>query len=379
MAVVLAFFADSLAYGLAVPILPALAVSLGASQTMVGVLVGAYSLVLLAATAFFGHLADRVPRRSLLIAGMLGLALAGALYASAMGMPALFLARALQGAAAAATWTVGLALVAEVFPPERRGRALGLTLTADAAGFLVGPLLGGYLAQQVEPTLPFLVIVPAALAVALYQALVLTSPPRQVSAPVPAIRLLLDPSVVALAAIAALSAGVFGVIEPTMPLDLQSRLGASPAEIGLLFSVSTVAYAVATPLAGSLGDRLGHRRVTIAGLAAAGLLLPALVLPASLAIEAVVFALLGAVGGLTIAPILPELAAAVDRLGGGAYGVAYASFNAASAVGALVGAVVGASLADRFGLAPALLAIGLATVLFAGLLWPAFVRDRGGA
>src|SRR5205085_3857772 len=79
------------------------------------------------------------------------------LFATADGGPMLFVARAVQGAAGAMSWTAGLALLAAAFPAERRGRALGIAMSGMSLGTLVGPPPGGLLFKWGGPRMPFLI------------------------------------------------------------------------------------------------------------------------------------------------------------------------------------------------------------------------------
>lgn len=143
--VILAIFADMLMYGLVVPFLPVHAESLGASQSEIGLLFSSYALSLFVATPFFGALADKMGRKKLLVLGLMALAVTTLIYAFATSFWVLVLARLLQGFAAAIPWTAGLALLAEVFQKEERGKALGLAMSGQAGGVLLGPPIGGWL------------------------------------------------------------------------------------------------------------------------------------------------------------------------------------------------------------------------------------------
>src|SRR5271155_5850713 len=66
------------------------------------------------------------------------------------------LGRLLQGAAAVASWTAGLALIAEHYP-EKRVEMMGFALTGSTAGSLLGPVIGGSLYEAGGYTLPFAV------------------------------------------------------------------------------------------------------------------------------------------------------------------------------------------------------------------------------
>src|SRR5215213_8865817 len=98
------------------------------------------------------------------------------------------------------------------------------------------------------------------------------------------------------------------------------------------------------------------------GLGALALALPAVALPGSLWLVAVAMVALGVAASLALAPTLAELAAAVDRRGGGGYGAVYAIFNDAYAVGLTIGPLAGGFLGGALAL------VGMAGALYAPLL-----------
>lgn len=69
----------------------------------------------------------------------------------------LLFARVLQGIAAAASWTAGLALLADVYPAQQRGKVMGIALSGQALGTLLGAVVGGWLYEWGGFRLPFLV------------------------------------------------------------------------------------------------------------------------------------------------------------------------------------------------------------------------------
>ncbi len=129
----LALFTDALLYGLAVPVLPLLASDQGASSVGVGLLFAAYAAALLAFTPIAGLAVDRLGTRSTMLAGLGALAAATLLLVVVAAPALLGAARALQGPAAAVTWTASLALIAETHPPRTRGPAMGIALSRSAS------------------------------------------------------------------------------------------------------------------------------------------------------------------------------------------------------------------------------------------------------
>ncbi|WP_243670920.1 MFS transporter [Methanoculleus chikugoensis] len=129
------------------PGLPGVCPRLGVDESFVGIIFGLYAAMLLLFSIPMGLLSDRVGgRRPLIVAGMLLLALATALFGFSATVTHLIVARAVQGGiSAAATWSAGgLALIAETCDPARLGERMGgIALSAVGFGTVIGPVLGG--------------------------------------------------------------------------------------------------------------------------------------------------------------------------------------------------------------------------------------------
>src|SRR6266849_4307793 len=157
-------FTDIVAYSIAVPVLPDLSRRLGASPTIIGLLFASFGVTLLAVSVPMGAVSDRIGRRAPLVSGMVGLAGATTLFAAADSLPWLFAARMVQGAADGVTWVVGLALIAELYGPEERGRVMGYVMSGTSFGLMIGPSIGGWLYETGGIWLPFLFVSILALA-----------------------------------------------------------------------------------------------------------------------------------------------------------------------------------------------------------------------
>lgn len=132
-----------------VPILfPGIRAELGLSDTELGVVGGlAFSLVY-AVTGFgFGFAADRWVRVHVVAFGLTVWSLATAAGGLATDFTSLFWARFFTGIGEASLFPCAVSLIGERFPPERRGRALGIFGMAAAIGAGLGVGLGGRLAD----------------------------------------------------------------------------------------------------------------------------------------------------------------------------------------------------------------------------------------
>src|SRR5438045_1638715 len=156
--VTFATFTDLVAYSVAVPVLPDLSRRLGASPTMIGLLFATFGVTLLTVSIPMGAVSDRIGRKAPMAGGLVALAAATLLFAFSNGLPWLFAARLVQGAADAVTWVVGFALIADRFGPEERGRVSGIVMSGTSVAFMVGPSIGGWMYEAGGIRAPFLFV-----------------------------------------------------------------------------------------------------------------------------------------------------------------------------------------------------------------------------
>lgn len=128
--------------------LPTLGAELGAGATALGLVETVFLAGSLVMLVPMGRIADAGDKRSLYKLGLLGFALTSLMIAALSWMPGILVIRALQGAMSAVFATTGPALLAELVPPERRGRAFGASIGAAYAGLTLGPMGAGFLVEQ---------------------------------------------------------------------------------------------------------------------------------------------------------------------------------------------------------------------------------------
>ena len=147
--------------------LPILANSFATSFAQTQWIVLAYLLATTIVIVAAGRVGDLIGRRRVLVAGLVVFTLASTLAGFAPGYPALIMARALQGIAAAMMQAMAMAMVGAVVDGSQAGRAMGLLGTMSAVGTALGPSLGGLLIELFGWRALFLVCVPFSLAGAL--------------------------------------------------------------------------------------------------------------------------------------------------------------------------------------------------------------------
>ncbi len=115
---------------------------------------------LLAAAAFcvpFGRLSDIYGRKRIFLWGILLDIISSIMGTCSISSHMLIAARFLQGIGGAMIFTMGVTIISSVFPVEKRGRALGITIASVYCGLSAGPFVGGLLTHQIGWRSVFLV------------------------------------------------------------------------------------------------------------------------------------------------------------------------------------------------------------------------------
>jgi EmrB/QacA subfamily drug resistance transporter len=291
---------------------------------------GGYLAVLAALLVLAGALSDRLGRRRVFRAGLLGFAATSVACGLAPTMEVLILSRLAQGAAGAFLVPGALSIISAIYSGAERGRAIGTWAAATAALTTIGPLVGGLLVQSLSWRAAFLVNLPL-VAIALWA---LSAVPESRDPDAPDRFDWLGACVVVLAvgglafgatrgdqsgwhdplAFVALGVGIVALVafpmlmarrrNPLVPLDLFRRrnflvvnlatfviyaamyvsftfqalylmgtLGYSPVAAGLLFIPTGILLATLSTSAGRVAGRVGARPFLVGGplLMAAGL------------------------------------------------------------------------------------------------------------
>lgn len=146
-------FVDMVGLTMILPLLPYYATEYGATATVVGVLISAFSVAQLLVAPAWGRYSDRFGRRPAIIAGLLITALGYALFGLAGSVGLLLLSRVIQGLGGG---TIGVvqAYVADASSPAQRTRSLGWLSAVTSLGAVVGPAIGSVLVRLGGQVLP---------------------------------------------------------------------------------------------------------------------------------------------------------------------------------------------------------------------------------
>src|SRR5204863_464746 len=144
--------------------LPAIRSDLGGGLAGQQWISNAYLLTLSSLILVAGSLGDLFGGKRVFVLGVGGFGVASLICAVAPTIELLVVARALQGVFGALLTPAGLAVIAATFPPEERGRAVGLWTAWGGIGIVAGPLIGGQLVDSASWRWIFAINVPLVIA-----------------------------------------------------------------------------------------------------------------------------------------------------------------------------------------------------------------------
>lgn len=274
-------FVDLLGFGMVIPVMALYAERLGAPEAEIGWLMTGYSAMQFVFTPIWGRLSDRYGRRPLLLLsiGMTAVGFAG--YALAPSFAWLLVSRVFAGAATA-NIAIAQAYIADVTPPERRAKGMGIIGAAFGLGFVLGPAMGGFL-SGVSLAAPGYAAAALALANGIAAFFVLPEPgARTVAERRPHLPALLDefrrPGIRRLIVVFLLSIMAFSGMEATFALVAAHRYSLDQADVSWVFAfIGVVVTVVQGGLIGPLTRRHGEKALLVAGLALQALGLVAVV------------------------------------------------------------------------------------------------------
>jgi EmrB/QacA subfamily drug resistance transporter len=113
----------------------------------------------------FGRIADIYGMKKVFTSGIIIFTIASLLSAMAPFTLALIAFRVLQGIGSAMIFVTGLAIITSAFPPQERGKAIGINIMAVYAGLSLGPVLGGIITHYIGWRSLFYLMVPLGLLV----------------------------------------------------------------------------------------------------------------------------------------------------------------------------------------------------------------------
>jgi EmrB/QacA subfamily drug resistance transporter len=142
------------------PAIPSIHKALGLDEHQVSWIFSIYILFSLMGISLFARLSDRYGRRPFYILAVLIFGFGSLIAAMAHNIEVLLIGRAIQGFGASGIFPVASATVGDIFPQEKRGRALGLIGMVFGLAFLTGPVIAGLMLKFFSWNSLFLINIP---------------------------------------------------------------------------------------------------------------------------------------------------------------------------------------------------------------------------
>ncbi len=342
---------DLIGFGIVIPVLPLYALRFGASETVIGLLLGVFSAMQFIFAPILGRLSDRVGRRPVLLVSLIGTSIGFVVMGLANSLAILFAARIIDGISGGNISTAQ-AYIADVTPPHKRSRGMGLIGAAFGIGFIIGPAIGGLLSHiSLAAPFYFAAALSAGNAVALYFLLPESLSPEHRSQ---AARRVSIKEVFArsgnrqfLAVVATwfFATVPFAMLTSTFALFATERFRFDAADIGFIFAyLGLLGAVIQGGLIGRLVNLFGDKTLVIIGTAlmAASMTL----LPISETLVVLMIACTGiAIGNSLLVPTLNGLAS--KSVGAAWQGRALGVLQSAASLARIIGPVLGGILLNR--------------------------------
>jgi multidrug resistance protein len=348
-------------FGIVIPIFPFYIESLGMAGLELGALAASFAVARIILAGPMGRLSDRVGRRPILIFSLLGFAFSNFVYAFATDVIVMISARALEGAVSAGFFPAANALVSDLTTIKNRGTAMGYLSMGNMVGFVIGPALGGFLAQFLGIRIPFILAGIATLfTMVLLYILVQEPMTKSIKDAVPKIpiREVLSRARGCYGALGmAMFANMFamGILEVAFMLDAVINIGVEPYEIGVFFGVIGITMMIGNIVFGKLSDLRGRKWLIVIGaLIGAGSM--GMFILAQDTVTLVIAGIVLSIGMSMRGPAIQALIA--DVTDPSAYGTMMGVFGAVSNSAYAVSPLIGGKIFDDTGSAALSLLLG---------------------
>lgn len=246
-----------------------------------GLATGATYIIVCLAAPFWGRIADKRGRKITLIRSSFGMALCNILIAFQTTPEGVVLIRLIQGLVSG-FYSASITLIASESPIERTGWALGLLASANLAGSLIGPLLGGYIADTVGIRNDFIIVgIIMSLAGLLAAVFIHEDYKPKANVEKLSISKLKEQipefnSIIALCVASFIYAICIMSLQPVISVYIKGILPSNTENIafiaGAVFSAMGIAQLISSSPLGKLVDKIGPRKVLVISLIYVGIL-----------------------------------------------------------------------------------------------------------
>lgn len=359
MSLYLSVFVAVLGFSMVAPIFPLYVLDMGASYSLLGVIISIYGAVQLVTQIPAGRFSDRVGRKPLLLAGLVSFAAMPIFYIFAKDAYTLVLIRAGGGIGASMVWPVAMALLLDHVTPTRRGTAMGWYNAAFYSALAIGPAIGGVLYDTFGLASPFIFWSVLASVSVVMVATTVKEPPRT-QRPISTEfggegkgHLIIAGYMATFLACCSVVmwSGVMGSFNLTLLPSLASSVGLSISEVGFLYMAYGGSSAVCNVYFGRQADRGRRKLLIFIGCAAVTVSFSLFSWATTTASMMFVLMMLGFGSGMATPAATAIVANVTDP---GKRGEIFGIFNTARMMGVVIGPLLAGFAADAHGVFGAL-------------------------
>lgn len=261
-------FIAFLGIGLVIPVLPTIMNELHLTGKVVGYLVAAFAITQLIASPIAGQWVDKYGRKRMIVIGLFVFSFSEYLFGIGTSVEILFVSRFFGGISAAFIMPAVTAYIADITTLETRSKALGYMSAAISTGFIIGPGIGGFLAEYGSRVPFFAAAVLAGLA-AVLSIITLKEPERQTTeeeevATVPTNKLkrVVRPAYIFAFLILFISSFGLMAFESLFSLYVDRKFGFTPKDIAIIITGAALVGAITQVLLfDTLTKRFGEVRL----------------------------------------------------------------------------------------------------------------------
>ncbi|XP_070533946.1 MFS-type transporter SLC18B1-like [Ptychodera flava] len=259
----LANLANSVSFSILAPFFPTKAKTMGASDTVIGLIFGCYSLVRFVVSPILGKFLPQIGARFMFLSGSFACGYCAIIYGfldrldhGTEFIAFCFVVRSIEAVGGAASTTASFAIVAKTFP-DNLSTVFGILEIFSGLGFVIGPPIGGYLYEAGGFALPFVILGAFTLVVFACNVFILPHPadsskPESGSM----LQLLSMPAVwVTCGSVVATSMGI-SFIDPTLAIHLKEEFDFDPGAVGLMYVSIAAAYSLSAFFWGYMTDKM---------------------------------------------------------------------------------------------------------------------------
>lgn len=361
-------------FGIIIPILPAYLKSIGEGGTAAGLMIAIFAGAQLLMSPIAGKWADKYGRRIMIIAGLSGLALSMFVFYLSDSVTVLYISRVIGGVGAALLIPAIFAYVADITTMDQRAKGNSFISAAMSLGIVVGPGIGGFLADF-GLKMPLLISAIVGVLAVIFSTFVLkeskpessdVSEAKQESMVKEIIQSTKKPYFIPLVITLVMSFGLMAY-ESVLGLFVDNEFGASPQDIALMITATGIVSVIVQLFAVDwIVKRFGEANVLrmFLGLTAFGFLLS--IIASSYAfffgVTMIIF--------LATSILRPVLTTLISKLAGKEQGFAMGMNNAYMSIGNILGPLLAGLLYDVHIVYPFILGLIVLLITMVGsMMW----------